>query len=190
METKQNESWLAVAGYEGAYEVSDLGRVRSLPGGHRHGKVLKLSCAGRGYLTVWLCVEGVSHRFYVHHLVAIAFIGPRPDGMYVCHGGPDFTDNRAVNLRYDTQHANMRDALVDGTHRSVTRTHCIHGHEMTEENTYYERRMSADGNGVKTRRRCRQCNRKTARSERRNRQHGPRTVEVDQFLARSSTQQT
>ena len=181
MET--NEVWLAVAGYEGAYEVSDLGRVRSLPGGQRHGKVLKPGRLGRGYLCVSLCVNGVVHRVYIHHIVAAAFIGPRPEGMDVCHGPTGFTDNRAVNLRYDTRHANMRDSIADGTHQSVPQTHCIHGHKMTEDNTYYERRMSADGNGVKTRRRCRQCNRKSARSERRNRQHGPRTVEVDRFLA-------
>ena len=178
------EVWKPILGYEGAYEVSNLGRVRSLPGGLRQGKVLKPQPAGRGYLSVTLSLQGIVTRFYVHHLVATTFLGPRPEGMDVCHGSPDFTDNRAENLRYDTRHGNMRDALSDGTHYSVARTHCTHGHELTPENTYIERRMSSDGKGVKIRRRCRICNRKTGR--RANRAKGARTIEVEEFLARGA----
>jgi len=150
------EEWREVAGYEGAYEVSDLGRVRSLPGGHRHGIVLKPQPVGRGYLSVSLCIEGVVRRFYVHHMVALAFIGPRPEGLDVCHGNGNLLDNRPQNLRYDTVNGNMRDSIEHGTHRSTQRTHCDHNHELTEANTYRLTTRSSDG-GTKTRSRCRTC---------------------------------
>lgn len=150
------ERWAPIKGYEGAYEVSSLGQIRSLPGHYRHAKILKPGTIGKGYQGVSLCLDGKVKGFYVHHLVAAAFIGPRPEGLDVCHNNGDQTDNRIENLRYDTVNGNMRDSIAHGTHRSVGRTHCIHGHEMTEENTYRETRMSSDGY-VKHRRRCRIC---------------------------------
>ena len=150
------EEWREVAGYEGAYEVSNLGRVRSLPGGQRHGIVLKPGHSGRGYLSVSLCIAGVPRTFYIHHLVARAFIGPRPEGLDVCHSDGDFLDNRPQNLRYDTANGNMRDSIAQGTHRSTQRTHCDHDHELTEANTYRLTTRSSDG-GTKTRSRCRIC---------------------------------
>lgn len=150
------ELWRAITGHEGAYEVSNLGRVRSLPGHYRHAKVLKPHGVGRGYLAVTPSQGGVAKNRYVHHLVAEAFIGPRPDGLDVCHNNGDMLDNRAENLRYDTVGGNMRDAIAQGTHREASRSQCSAGHEYTADNTLLERRRSVDGH-VKTRRRCRVC---------------------------------
>jgi len=140
-----------VEGFESAYEVSDQGRVRSL----LTGRTLRPSKRGR-YHGVTLRRDGASHSVYIHHLVAAAFLGARPAGMDICHGPGGRFDNRAVNLRYDTHHANMRDSLLQGTHRSLTLTHCTRGHALTAENTYTLRSAAGDG-GVKIRRRCRTC---------------------------------
>jgi hypothetical protein len=112
------EQWKAVPGYEHAYEVSDLGRVRSVAriDSRGHGRKEKLLAPGRanthGHLSVSLSANGVSRSRYVHHLVLTAFIGPRPDGMGACHDVP--TDNRLVNLRWDTPSANTLDSVRNG----------------------------------------------------------------------------
>ena len=65
------EQWKAVPGYEGLYEVSDLGRVRS----SAHGKVLKQRASTRGYLRVGLTKDGRQTMKSVHRLVLLAFVG-------------------------------------------------------------------------------------------------------------------
>lgn len=158
------EHWAPIRGYEGAYEVSSLGRVRSLPGGKRRGKVLK---PGKvcGYPTYGLSAGvGQKRRYRVYLLVAAAFIGPRPDGLEVCHNNGDKSDNRAVNLRYDTRNANGRDALIHGQYRWVGKTHCIQGHEFTEANTYLRVTLSSDGH-EKHHRSCRTCRKENHRRE-------------------------
>lgn len=109
------ERWLPVPGMEGAYEVSDMGRVRSLdrlvvngPRGATRplrGRVLRIHLA-KGYPSVSL---GASRKACVHTLVLLAFVGPRPDGMECCHWNGDPTDNRLQNLRWDTSSNNKKD---------------------------------------------------------------------------------
>lgn len=137
------ETWLSVVGYEGLYEVSDHGRVRSLSrrvsaGGGRtrlaEGRVLSIY-RGDHYSKVRLKVDGSGATKNVHALVAEAFIGPRPDGMEVCHNNGDHHDNRVANLRYDTHSANQLDSVRLGVNPLANRTHCKRGHEFTPENT-------------------------------------------------------
>lgn len=150
--TDATEVWLPVVGYESAYLVSDLGRVWSV----RAGRDLKSTSSGRGYRSVTLCVQGKPSTKYVHHLVAAAFLGPRPTGHDVCHGDGNMLNNATANLRYDTRNGNMRDALKHGTHRSVAQTHCVNGHELTPDNVYIRRTASTDG-FLKVRRSCKVC---------------------------------
>jgi len=72
------EIWKDIPGYEGLYQVSNLGRVRSL-NYHRSGqvRVLSLGKLNKGYLGVGLCKNGKMKTYKVHRLVAIAFI-PNP----------------------------------------------------------------------------------------------------------------
>lgn len=134
----EQERWLPVPGWEGLYEVSDLGRVRSLdrPNGLR-GRVRVLSVGSHGYLDVGLCDGGVRRTRLVHRLVLEAFVGPCPEGQEACHADSDRTNNRLSNLRWDTTKANAADRVAAGHARSPTgQTHCKHGHEFTEANTY------------------------------------------------------
>lgn len=120
------EVWKPVVGHEGAYEVSDQGRVRSLdrdirlapshqaPSGctiHIRGRTLRPGLSSNGYLTVAIERESVM----VQHLVAAAFIGPRPEGLLVLHGDGCRTNNAATNLRYGTYAENAADAAEHGT---------------------------------------------------------------------------
>lgn len=106
------ENWKPVEGYEGLYEVSDLGRVRSLPRMGTCGKILK-PCDrqskkfNKKYLRVGLTKDGKVKWHSVHVLVAKAFI-PNPDNLpEVDHINNDETDNRACNLQWITRKDNI-----------------------------------------------------------------------------------
>ena len=111
------ERWLSVVGFEGLYEVSDLGRVRSLYG---EPHVLKTPPDPSGYLQVNL-YRGGKHtcvHTHVHTLVLTAFVGPRPGVLYEyegCHWNGIPGDCRLENLRWDTRKANRADAKRHGT---------------------------------------------------------------------------
>lgn len=164
------EIWLPVVGYEGLYEVSNLGNVRSVDrvvsvrnrwgdvSERRYtGKMLTACASGSGHLVVALYRQGVRTTPNVHRLVLAAFVGPCPDGMECCHWDDDPTNNRLENLRWDTPRANQLDAVRNGRNRQAAQTHCVHGHEFTEGNTHVLRRG---------RRQCRACGRRRARSRR------------------------
>lgn len=111
------ETWKAIPGHKG-YEVSDLGQVRSIDrwltykNGVRRlqaGRVLRQFMFWNGYKTTHLGSKSMNN--YVHHLVAIAFLGKRPKGMVICHINGNKSDNLLTNLRYATQVANMQDAV-------------------------------------------------------------------------------
>ena len=95
------EHWKSIAGYEGIYEVSDLGRVKSLNYNHTETeKILKPGKNNRGYLHVYLCKDGHVKKFKVHRLVADAFI-PNPNNLAtVNHKDEVKTNNVASNLEW------------------------------------------------------------------------------------------
>lgn len=118
------ENWKPVPGWENAYEVSDLGQVRSMDrcvcarGGktrtHR-GRVLRPTVIKDGYLRVKLSANGRQILKTVHRLVLLAFVGPCPEGKQVCHGNGDPKDNRLSNLRYGSVTENHADRKKHGT---------------------------------------------------------------------------
>ena len=150
------ERWTPVYGYEGLYEVSDQGRVKSLARyvRDREGvrlvreRILKAKAQGFGYSTVMLCREGHKKTRTVHSIALESFIRPRAAGEVACHGDGNPGNNHLDNLRWDTQSNNLYDAVRHGTNRLAAATHCKRDHEFTPENTYI------DGKGW---RRCRQC---------------------------------
>src|SRR5690554_6644093 len=114
------ERWAAVAGYQGLYEVSDSGDVRSLDrldaqGNRIKGRVLRPDARPSGHLRVTLCRDSTTQRFWVHRLVLSAFVGPRQAGMEGCHNDGDPTNNAVSNLRWDTKTANAQDRRKHGT---------------------------------------------------------------------------
>lgn len=98
------------------YEVSSGGRLRrSRPGGNRAqvGRVLVGGVRG-GYRVHSLWRDGRQFTVTRHHLVAEAFLGPRPTGLVIDHLNNDKSDNRPENLEYVTQAENDRRATEDG----------------------------------------------------------------------------
>lgn len=134
------EEWLPVHGFEGAYEVSDWGRVRSLDRiittkagiKQRHqGRVLTPAADRSGHLNVNL---GPGKKLLVHRLVLEAFIGPSPEGQECCHNDGDPTNNNLANLRWDTRSENVLDSVRHRTHNETAKTHCPRGHELASPN--------------------------------------------------------
>lgn len=109
------EVWRDIPEYEGYYQVSSKGRVRSvdrkIPCGKgvrkQIGKLLipkKHKKSGR--LQVGLSKFSKTRWFNIHKLVALTFIGPCPKGMEICHGPGGHLDNSVENLRYGTREEN------------------------------------------------------------------------------------
>lgn len=106
------EEWRAVIGFEGFYEVSNLGRIKSFHkrNGTTRKRILEPYQTGK-YFGVDLCRENKIARYKIHRLVAIHFIGPIPDGKEVNHLDGDKENNAISNLEYVTRLENVRHAL-------------------------------------------------------------------------------
>lgn len=112
-----DERWLPVVGYEGIYEVSDMGRVRSLMarGKWSAGRVLRFRNDKFGYLKVGLTKDRVQRFFFVHRLVATAFFGsPTTDRPHINHKNGTKTDNRLENLEWCSPRENMQHSVMTG----------------------------------------------------------------------------
>lgn len=120
------EIWLPVVGYSGLYEVSNMGRVKSLTRSVKHSKgptrvisekVLRGAISSTGYPTVTLSGKGENGKHkQVHRLVMAAFIGPCPDSMEVAHNDGVKTNCSLSNIRYDTRAGNIADRKIQGGH--------------------------------------------------------------------------
>lgn len=162
-----NEEWRPVPGWEGLYEVSNLGRVYS----DHTGRILRPGM-NRRHLHVSLYGHGnggKSHR--VHRLVMEAFVGPLPDGQEVRHLDDNPNNNCLNNLVYGTRSENMLDRVSNGTHHNSVKTHCRQGHEFTADNTS----IVNGGRG----RRCLECHRLESR-QRMRRQRAAARAYLDQ----------
>lgn len=116
------EIWKDIPGYEGKYQASDQGRIRSLsrqigtPGkiGFKtvKGRILRPGPVKTGHLYVALGHGAAGTP--VHTLVALTFLGPRPSHADVCHNDGDPTNNSLDNLRYDTRTNNILDVYRNG----------------------------------------------------------------------------
>lgn len=112
------EKWKDVAGYEGLYRVSNLGRVRRTVTPHGAvGKMLRPGIGSHGYPSVQLCKDGIPCGFLVHRLVVEAFIGEISDGYQVDHIDRDRTNNQLNNLRICTPKQNICNSTPYGKSR-------------------------------------------------------------------------
>lgn len=131
------EEWRDIPGYEGLYQVSDLGRVRSLDRYVRatshssttrlhRGGILRPSgrCKdGRHYLNVALSQDGIIRKQEIHVLVLRVFVGPRLPGTVANHIDGERSNNAAINLEWVTHKRNSQHALEGGKMRIGERCH-------------------------------------------------------------------
>ena len=124
------EKWVPVYGFEGFYEVSSFGRVRSVdhytepkidsmgrrqPRTLMRGKIISQRKHQFGYWVVTLSKNNKVFTRVVHRLVAEGFYGARPKGNVIRHLNGNPEDNRVENLAYGTQKENMQDAIEQNT---------------------------------------------------------------------------
>lgn len=129
------EEWRSIPGYERTYQVSSLGRIMSRPRPRTKGGLLKIKVGKRGYPAVGLVQDGRQMTHEVHRLVALAFIGPRPEDALVRHIDGNPLRPHADNLVYGDWSDNLIDRIGHGTHPTARRTHCPQGHPYDEANT-------------------------------------------------------
>ena len=162
------ERWLPVVGYEGLYQISDLGRVTSTRRKGAKGGLLRIASAkAGGYPFVVLTKDGKQKGRTVHSVAMEAFAGLCPPGQEIRHLDGNPANNRWApgsteeevraaggNLVYGTSGQNAMDCIEHGTHFNASKTRCKRGHEFTPENTY----LSPKG------RVCRTCSRESKRA--------------------------
>lgn len=122
------ELWKDIPNFEGLYQVSNLGRVKSFRQGTKHrwepDYILKSSLANNGYCQVTLYDNTKRKKFLVHRLVAEAFI-PNPDNLpQINHKDEDPTNNAASNLewctaRYNNAYGTARIRSIDSKSKPV-----------------------------------------------------------------------
>lgn len=151
VEGDMTEFWRAVPGYEAAYEVSCLGRVRSIPrltlrGRRVGGGIMRCARGNNGYYNVTLKVDKSVKRFGVHQLVARAFI-PNPEELPEIHRiDGDLANNSVDNLEWVTHAENMRRAALNGR-RPLGEAHGLH--RLTEADVRSIRRLVAAGQSAR-----------------------------------------
>lgn len=105
------ENWLSISGYDGLYEISDQGRVKSL----RWGKIMKNTPDSNGYMTIGLRIDNKNKTKKVHALVLEAFVSPRPKGMECGHKDGTKDNNNVSNLAWVTGAENGMMRVNHGT---------------------------------------------------------------------------
>lgn len=148
------EEWRPVAGYDGWYDVSNRGRVRSWrqrraqpPVRAIEPKLMKCSLTKSGYMRIGLTsADGTRRSYDAHRLVGQAFLGDLPSGMETCHGDGNRANNHIDNLRYDTSVGNMRDRISHGTHPGGERNARA---LVTEAQVVEIRRRRAEGEKIR-----------------------------------------
>ena len=127
-QSKNIETWKDITGYEGLYQVSDLGRVKSLSrtiykvDGTTQtfkDKIIKLCLITKGYEGTGLTKKGNRESVKVHRLVAIAFIDNPENKPQVNHIDGNKLNNCATNLEWNTNIENMKHAVESGLFKNV-----------------------------------------------------------------------
>lgn len=133
------ERWLPVLGYEGYYEVSDQGGIRSVDRTivtvlgvtqRKRGRNIAGELDHGGHVRVQLCRGGKKRRVFVHVLILEAFVGPCPTGYEGCHGNGVPGDNHLINLQWGTKAHNARDRVAHGRDHHARRGRCDRGHRL------------------------------------------------------------
>lgn len=155
------EIWKAIKGYEGFYEASNKGRVRSLDrfvptargGRNLKGVVLQPAIDNWGYPHVSMRIDGKSRTFKIHRLIALTFIGDCDKMDQVNHKNGIKTDNKVENLEWCTASFNVQHSYDTGLNKgcsgeingktTLSEEEVISIYKLTQ-NTKYSQRIIAE----------------------------------------------
>lgn len=143
----QTVEWRDIPGYEGMYQVSNDGRMRS----HKYGywREMKIGKHNHGYRSVNLSKNAQTKTWLIHRLVLLAFIGACPDELQVNHKNGNKADNHLGNLEYVTvseNHEHARKVLgkaIGGTSQFGIKNGSA---KLTDNDVREIRRLLAEGN--------------------------------------------
>lgn len=149
-ELLEREEWRPVLEFSGLYEVSNMGRVRSLPKETQFGSNIKVwpsslisvHTANSGYDCVVFSIKKRQRTRFIHRLVALAFLAVDADLPYVNHKNGNKRDNRAENLEWVTAKDNSRHALDMGLMPRGSKSYLAH---LTEDDIPKILKLRSDG---------------------------------------------
>lgn len=146
----KNEIWKDIAGFEGRYQISNLGRVKSLViyGKQQSPSIMKPNPHKQGYHLISLRMNGKSFYFYIHHLVLTAFVCERPKGLECNHKNTIKNDNRVDNLEWITPKKNIQHAIENGLRNLVGENN--HKAKLTESDVIEIRKRLKNNEFQKT----------------------------------------
>lgn len=144
MSDATEEQWRPILGWEGYYEASNLGNLRSVERvvedtlGRRNrlrSRPMKPHVnRNNGRRMITLQGKGRLEKRTVSSVVLEAFQGPRPAGMQCCHSDGNALNDRIENLRWDSHAENERDKVRHGTHQQASKMVCVRGHLLAVPN--------------------------------------------------------
>lgn len=139
------EIWKDIEGYEGLYQVSNFGRVRSYKQSKK-GKILKPKLNSGGYCIIGLFKNGLQRKMLIHRLVAECFLYNVENKPFIDHINTIRTDNRVENLRWVTTKENQNNPLTIKYRKEHTEW-CVKGekHHRNKPIIQYDK----DGNFIK-----------------------------------------
>jgi hypothetical protein len=120
------EIWKEIQGFEGLYEASTYGRIKSLPkfvlnnrgGGYTKEKIKSTQLNHKGYETVSLSKNGIDKRVFVHRLIALTFISNPDNKPQINHKDGNKLNNHYDNLEWNTNQENQLHAYKTGLNKS------------------------------------------------------------------------
>lgn len=136
------EIWKDVVGYEGLYQISNIGRIKSLNYNKtKKENIMKQRCVkGKEYFSIGIMKDGVSKEYKIHRLVAIAFI-PNPDNKpQINHKDSDPKNNNVENLEWCTSAENIQHAFKYGrkTQKGEKNNMCSHPDSIIKQMLRYK----------------------------------------------------
>lgn len=161
-----NECWRPIAGFEGIYEASTTGKVRSVDRATKlangnvrkyRGQLISQFENSAGYYVIRLSKNGKTSPHRVHRIVAETFIGERGQGLEIRHLDGNPKNNDVSNLKYGTHSENMFDKRGHGTDYNANKSVGNCGHTLVDERNLVKSRFASHGHRI-----CLACTRARA----------------------------
>lgn len=112
--TKGDEKWKPIVNYEGLYEISSFGRVKSIKRNGTLGGIIKPQKTKHGYYAIYLSKNNIVGRYTAHRLTAQAFIQNKENKPYINHIDSNKLNNNVSNLEWCTAKENIQHASSKG----------------------------------------------------------------------------